>query len=833
MQGFLACLAVVCGSRRSTGPLTCPCADEIAALEADISRARQSSGALKQTLAERGSQVRVCTRVGMQANSASQTRGPCVRNGGGGCSSRYSLSLSLSGCPLLRVPLAIRHLLRSSTEHPPSLAPFHGCGILEAVSSVGATCSGQGGNQIGLTANVLRTSQDTGSRDTSRNGSRRNSRMSSPVPTANRPMLPEVALSPDGLVAPAKRGLLQPARDTASPPGAASLLGGSGEANGHAATQSDAVAADQALPQPRLLQASASGERPAAPPGGLDVSTIKSLKETIESLLRDLNKAITERDAAVKEKERLENAVKEAQGDDSHVGFLRQEVQSLRDNKSNLEDALRENVRAHQTELQELRQRFVAEMERSEQEKTAAISDIEQSYSEALRAAQSRTTDARAQSKQTQDKVEELTREVEGMRTQLRQVEADRSFQVTCLEDERRQFNKFREEALRKHTDLSDTSQTYERRVADLEAKVRAANLEAAADKQERGRALDKLREELEGVMQARDAARTNASALRRSLDTANEEVEEGRRAADKLQAQVKELAAAKDRAEQAAEAIKDKLAMVEKMRGQELEDLAEIQRSLVSQQKEREAVQQRATERLTRALEPRATRHAAPPLAHEQDTTAAAPLPPAAAAGHDAADRPDAPQTRVAEPVSVGAPSLGPHAHAHAHAHAAHLDLVPPETLPVSVKYPPPAPAAASTTSAHKSASASTRAPAPEQQAEPVASPRRSVATRAAAPAAAAPPPQDAQVDAPASSPALPPALAGDEGALEDICLEAPVRALADIYVVSARDVPRDLGQRPLRVHIRLGWPLPAALHRHTPHATRHIHRSPISVHV
>ena len=87
--------------------------------------------------------------------------------------------------------------------------------------------------------------------------------------------------------------------------------------------------------------------------------------------------------------------------------------------------------------------------------------------------------------------------------------------------------------------------------------------------------------------------------------------------------------------------------------------------------------------------------------------------------------------------------------------------------------------------------------------------------------------------MDAPASSPALPPALAGDEGALEDICLEAPVRALADIYVVSARDVPRDLGQRPLRVHIRLGWPLPAALYRHTPHATRHIHRSPISVHV
>ena len=555
------------------------------------------------------------------------------------------------------------------------------------------------------------------------------------------------------------------------------------------------------------------------------MSTIKSLKETIESLLRDLNKAITERDAAVKEKERLENAVKEAQDDDSHVGFLRQEVQSLRDNKSNLEDALRENVRAHQTELQELRQRFVAEMERSEQEKTAAISDIEQSYSEALRAAQSRTTDARAQSKQTQDKVEELTREVEGMRTQLRQVEADRSFQVTCLEDERRQFNKFREEALRKHTDLSDTSQTYERRVADLEAKVRAANLEAAADKQERARALDKLREELEGVMQARDAARTNASALRRSLDTANEEVEEGRRAADKLQAQVKELAAAKDRAEHAAEAIKDKLAMVEKMRGQELEDLAEIKRSLVSQQKEREAVQQRATERLTRALEPAATRKAPPPAPVQDNTTA--PLPPATAAGHDAPGRADAPQTHVAEPVSVGAPSLWPHAH------ATHQDLVPPETLPVSVKYPPPAPAAASTTSAHQSASASARGPAPEPQAEHVASPRRSVATRAAAPAAAAAAaagsiasgggqalsPPGAKADAPASFSAFPPALAGDEGALEDICMEAPVRALADIYVVSARDVPRDLGQRPLRVHIRLGCPLPAALRRRTPH--------------
>ena len=44
-------------------------------------------------------------------------------------------------------------------------------------------------------------------------------------------------------------------------------------------------------------------------------------------------------------------------------------------------------VQEHKQELQNLRQRFVDEMERSVQDKSTAIEDIEQSYSEALRAA--------------------------------------------------------------------------------------------------------------------------------------------------------------------------------------------------------------------------------------------------------------------------------------------------------------------------------------------------------------------------------------------------------------------------------------------------------------
>jgi len=158
----------------------------------------------------------------------------------------------------------------------------------------------------------------------------------------------------------------------------------------------------------------------------MDLTTIQSLKGTIESLLRDLNKAITERDAAKTENERLSAAVAAAQADDSHAAFLRQEIKSLRENKARLEEALQESVQTHQDELKELRERFIKEMEHSENDKTSAIRDIEESYSEALRAAQTRTSDARTQGRAASDKVDELTRENEALRTQLRQVEAER-----------------------------------------------------------------------------------------------------------------------------------------------------------------------------------------------------------------------------------------------------------------------------------------------------------------------------------------------------------------------------------------------------------------------
>ena len=83
-----------------------------------------------------------------------------------------------------------------------------------------------------------------------------------------------------------------------------------------------------------------------------------------------------------------------------------------------------------------------------------------------------------------------------------RQVEADRSYQVSNLEDERRQFNRFREDALRKQTDLKDRNEADERRLTEVETKLRTANLELAAGRQERDRVHDKLRQEMETVMQ-------------------------------------------------------------------------------------------------------------------------------------------------------------------------------------------------------------------------------------------------------------------------------------------------------------------------------------------
>ena len=82
------------------------------------------------------------------------------------------------------------------------------------------------------------------------------------------------------------------------------------------------------------------------------------------------------------------------------------------------------------------------------------------------------------------------------------QVEADRAYQVSNLEDERRQFNRFREDALKKQTDLKDSNEADERRLTEVETKLRTANLELAAERQERDRVHDKLRQEMETVMQ-------------------------------------------------------------------------------------------------------------------------------------------------------------------------------------------------------------------------------------------------------------------------------------------------------------------------------------------
>jgi len=362
----------------------------------------------------------------------------------------------------------------------------------------------------------LRREQD---RSQSRNTSRRTSRAPSPSPKVGfgdrgfeAAMTSDSGMDSDELVPPIQLVRKAPAiARSAAPPPLAAPSGCSPTMNGNSETQKNC---EETLPRAEYSRG----------PGVIDLSTIKSLKDTIESLLRDLGQAVSQRDEATTESERLSAALASAQAQDTHGLFLRQEVKSLRNNKLHLEDALRQNAAAHEKELQEIRERFVEEVERSTKDKSIAIEDIEQSYSEALRAAQARTSDAREDTRAANDKTQELHSLLESVRAQLRQVEADRAFQVSTLDDERRQFNRFREEAVKKHAVLTDSTLENERRLAEMDSQLRTANLELGAEKKERERTGDKMRQEVELLMQSRDKARNNGSTLRRELDLANEE---------------------------------------------------------------------------------------------------------------------------------------------------------------------------------------------------------------------------------------------------------------------------------------------------------------------
>lgn len=611
--------------------------------------------------------------------------------------------------------------------------------------------------------------------------------------------------------------------------------------------QSDAPSADLSADEVVAESTLSQGEG-ESPPGRIDVSTIKSLKDTIESLLRDLNKAITERDSAMQEVERLAAAVATAQAEDTHGMFLRQEVKSLRENKAHLEEALRENVQAHQTELQDLRQRFVEEMERSSQDKSVAIEDIEQSYSEALRAAQARTSEAREETRKASERADQLTRDLEAVRAQLRQVESDRAFQVSTLEDERRQFNKFREEAMKKNGELTDKGLENERRLTDAETKLRSANLELAAEKQERERACDKLRQELETVMLSRDNARSNASKLRRELDTAVEENEELRRTSAKQDKDLREMREAKTAAEKATVEEQNKLLMLQKTREQEMEDLAEIKRSLVSHQKEHAALQDRAQSRLKKV------RDAVKPdmLFVEFNQTPSADraleaASPAAMAQHSSQEVPvrsTAPATRASE---LGTPLVPASLERGEIVHSNETDVPTVQRregarATRSAAPPPRAPRvpAIAQTAAHVEAQDDGLSVLPDLHGDvpaehaavargasdlkPPISPlseglRGAAKSLGPSPPPAPetgkgwfPPPRDAEQEGAALSgmrddgEPLPPVGTSEEAEIEDVFLEAPVRALADIYVVSARDVPEQYCNRLMHVHIRIG---------------------------
>ena len=436
------------------------------------------------------------------------------------------------------------------------------------------------------------------SRSTSHLGSRATSRATSPRLSSREPTLSSDELAPEIRVV---RNPVAVRSAAPRPPSSTASASENGTSNGHSppttplnggvARWSDSQPAPGSVDMPPAQQA----ERAT---GAIDVTTIKSLKDTIESLLRDLNKAINERDTAMQEIARLAAQLAAAQADD-HGEFLRMEVKSLRENKKHLEDALHTAVQDHKKELQELRQRFVDEMERSSQDKSVAIEDIEQSYSEALRAAQARTSEAREETRKANERSEQLTRDLEAVRAQLRQVESDRAFQVSSLEDERRQFNRFREDALKKHADLTDKNLENERHISQTETKLRAAQMELGAQKQEHERAADKMRQEMETLMQSRDTARSNASTLRRELDSSNEDILEWKRAAAKLEKELRDVLEAKKSSDAAAAAFQDKLAVVERARAQELEDLAQIKAALVAHQREHAATQERAKSRL------------------------------------------------------------------------------------------------------------------------------------------------------------------------------------------------------------------------------------------
>ncbi|EKX41412.1 hypothetical protein GUITHDRAFT_112627 [Guillardia theta CCMP2712] len=347
-------------------------------------------------------------------------------------------------------------------------------------------------------------------------------------------------------------------------------------------------------------------EEPGEGGGGAamsDASECEEAEKSLHQILSALSTSITEKRSLQEAKVKMEGALAEHQKSllrlreaDGRRGMeleaLKSAMEVLKKKSSEREDALLK-------EMEEMRRRHGEDIDRISQSKSHAIEDIERSYSEALRTAQGRTQEVREAEREAAEKATRLDREVEGLRAQLRQCENERNYQASCLEEERKSFNRFREEAQRKKAELERRVLELETKDSELQSKNRTLQLDLQAERTERERLVQSLREEIQSLTESREKARKEAGHAFRSTEHANEESMQAKAHAAQLTETVKRLQTSLAQVGGELEGVKAAKSQLERERQSEMESLEELRRALSLRQQDLKDKRLRALDRL------------------------------------------------------------------------------------------------------------------------------------------------------------------------------------------------------------------------------------------
>eukprot|EP00282_Hemiselmis_andersenii_P014678 CAMPEP_0114142976 /NCGR_PEP_ID=MMETSP0043_2-20121206/18735_1 /TAXON_ID=464988 /ORGANISM="Hemiselmis andersenii, Strain CCMP644" /LENGTH=362 /DNA_ID=CAMNT_0001237233 /DNA_START=128 /DNA_END=1214 /DNA_ORIENTATION=+ len=266
-----------------------------------------------------------------------------------------------------------------------------------------------------------------------------------------------------------------------------------------------------------------------------DQQTIKELKTTVENLIKDLGRALLEKQRCEAEIEsarkkysmlqtamELRTASEEAAAADAE--HCRKELALLLEDRQSVDEAQRAQAAKQQQGIAELRKTFLEEMEKLEQEKKAQMAEFEKSYSTALREAQKRMTDAReseAGASKRAERAEQALREAkEGLGGRLAECEeSNRALaeqgqrHVAALQAQQREIEALRQqleaEGGRAKTRIEGNEKALreaDEKVMSLEGQLRFRDKEARAAQRDLVEAETRIRE-VRAEMETRELA--------------------------------------------------------------------------------------------------------------------------------------------------------------------------------------------------------------------------------------------------------------------------------------------------------------------------------------